>query len=228
VKLLKLPLIAGLIFLISYSCRERGGKYITQGEINYNIEYLGGNGTMSLDLKPKSLVVTFKNNKILFELLSPIGNQGITNLVNPETKVYDTYLNMLSVRYYYAGAAGEMHPGFSSMEGIQIKKTSRLNTVCGYNCKNAEVTFASDRNKIYNIWYTDEIRVKNSNASTPYHEIDGVLMSFYFILGNSELKFDAESVFQKDIPDKVFERRPKFRLVSRGDMDKILTDMVNL
>jgi hypothetical protein len=228
VRFFRLPLIAGLVLLVSYSCREKGGKYINQGEIHYNIEYVSSTGTLSNDLKPKSLVVSFKDNKILFEILSPIGNQGITNLVNPETKIYDTYINMLGGRYYYAGSPGEMHPGFGSMAGMELKKTSRTTNICGYSCKNAEVTFPADRNKIYNIWYTDEIKVKNSNASTPFNEIDGVLMSFYFILGNSEMKFDAETVYKKDIPDEKFERKPKFKLVSREYMEKIATEMVNL
>jgi hypothetical protein len=228
VRLLKVPLIAGFILLASYSCRERGGKYIDQGEIHYNIEYLSGTGSMSNDLKPKSLVVSFKNNKILFEILSPIGNQGITNLINPDTKVYDTYVNMLSFRYYYAGSPGEKHPGFKSMEGMEIRKTSRTTNICGYDCKNAEITFPFNRNKIYNIWYTDEIKVKNSNASTPFSSIDGVLLNFYYFLGNAELKFEAETVFKKDVPDRFFERKPKFRLVSKEYMDKLITDMVNL
>jgi hypothetical protein len=228
VRLLKVLLIAGLILSACCSCREKGGKYIDQGEIHYNIDYISGIGSMSNDLKPRTLVVSFKKDKILFEILSPIGNQGITNLVNPESKIYDTYLNMVGIRYYYAGSPGEMHPGFSSMEGMDIKKTSKTTIICGYNCKNAEVTFPSDRKKIYNIWYTEEIRVKNSNTSTPFSSIDGVLLNFYFFLGNSEMKFEAETVFKKDVPDKFFERKPKFRLVPREYMEKIISDMVNL
>ena len=89
-RLLRVPLIAGLILIISYSCNEKGGKYINEGEIHYNIDYISGTGTLSNDLKPKTLIVSFKNDKILFEILSPIGNQGIINLVNPETNIYDT------------------------------------------------------------------------------------------------------------------------------------------
>ena len=227
-RFLRIPLIAGLILIVSNSCREKGYKNIDEGEIHYNIEYIHGTGTLADDLKPKSLIVSFKNDKILFEILSPIGSQGIINLVNPETKIYDTYINMIGLRYYYAASPGELHPGFESMAGMQIKKTSRTTTICGYNCKNAEITFPCDRNKIYSIWYTNEIKVNNSNSSTPFKEIDGILLSFYFFLGNSEMKFDAETVYKKAIPDKVFERRPRFRLVSKGDMDKIINDMVNL
>lgn len=224
----KLSFIAGFVFLVSFSCRERGGRFIDQGEIHYNIDYITSGGSMSNEFKPKTLVVSFKSNKILFEILSPIGNQGIINIVNPELNIFDTYLNMFAVRYYYSGAPGEMHPGFESMDGMELLKTDRTANICGYNCKNAVVTFPADRNKKYEIWYTNEIKVKNSNSSTPYHEIEGVLLSFYFLLGKSEMKFDAETVYNKEIPDKSFERKSKFRLVSKKDMDKIITDMVNL
>ncbi|MBA4321939.1 MAG: hypothetical protein C0408_03905, partial [Odoribacter sp.] len=108
------------------------------------------------------------------------------------------------------------------------KKTGKTTVLCGYNCSNAEVTFPSDRSKIYDIWYTNEIKVKNSNLSTPFSEIDGVMLSFFFFMGKSELRFEAETVYKKDIPDKSFERRPKFKLVNKESMDKIITDMVNL
>lgn len=223
-----LLLFAGLIVLTNYSCREKGGKYISEGEIYYTIDYSGSTGSFSRDLMPRNLVVSFKNDKILFEILAPIGNSGIVNLVNPERQIYDTYINMLGTKYFYAGRPGEIHPGFGSMEGMELKKTNKTTVLCGYNCKNAEVTFPSDRDKKYDIWYTDEIKVKNSNLSTPFREVDGVLMSFFFIMGKSQMRFEAETVYKKDIPDKSFERRPKFKLISREDMDKIITDMVNL
>jgi hypothetical protein len=228
VRFRNLILVAGLILIINISCRERGGKYISEGEIHYNIDYKATASTISKDLMPKNLVVKFKNNKILFEILSPIGNSGITNLVNPEKGLYDTYINFLGTRFLYAGKPGEMHPGFESMDGLVLKKTDKKMVICGYNCKSAEVTLPGDNTKVYEIWYTDEIKVKNSNSATPFQQIDGILMSFFFIMGKSEMRFEAEAVYKTEIPDRSFERRPKFRLVDRALMDKTITDLVNL
>ena len=55
-----------------------------------------------------------------------------------------------------------MFPGFEAMNGIVIKKTSKTSVICGFNCKNAEVTFPADKDKVYDIWYTNEINVKES------------------------------------------------------------------
>jgi hypothetical protein len=228
VRFRNLLLSAGLILIVSYSCKEKGGKFINQGEIHYSIEYIKSTSSFGKDLLPRNLIISFKEDKILFEILAPIGNSGIINLVNPEVELYDTYYNFMGTKYYYAGKPGEIHPGFAAMDGMELRKTNKTTAICGYNCKNAEVTFPSDRGKVYDIWYTNEIKVKNSNLATPYTEIDGVLMSFVFFLGKSEMQFEAEAVYKKDLPDKTFERRPKYKLVAKKDLDKLIVDMINL
>jgi hypothetical protein len=217
-----------IIAVTGYSCREKGNKYIDQGEIHYNIEYIGTFGAIPKEALPKSLIVSFKHDRILFDMTSAFGNSGIINLANAEKGIFDTYFSLFTIKYYYAAEPGEMYPGFEAMNGMEIKKTSKTNVLCGFNCKNAEVTFPSDRSKIYNIWYTNEINVKNSNASTPFNSIDGVLMSFFFFIGKAELHFDAETVYKKDIPDEVFERKEKFKRVTREDFDKFVNKMRNL
>lgn len=219
---------SAIIVLVLNSCSEKGAKFINQGEIHYTIDYQGNTGPMPIEIMPKNLIVSFKKNKILFEITSPIGNSGILNLANPDQGVYDTYLSLFSFRYYYAAESGEMHPGFEGMSGMEITETSKKSVICGYNCRNAEVTFPSDRNKVYNIWYTDEINIKNPNAATPFNQIDGVLMSFFFFIGNTELHFDAETVYKKDIPDITFERREKYKKVSREQIQGLITKMISI
>jgi hypothetical protein len=220
--------IAFILAMTGYSCREKGGKFIDQGEIHYNIEYIGTLGGLPKEALPKTLIVSFKKDKFLFEMTSPFGNSGILNLTNSEKGIYDTYFSLFTIKYFYAAQPGETYPGFEAMDGMEVKKTSKTNVICGFNCKNAEVTFPADRKKIYNIWYTNEINVKNTNASTPFNQIDGVLMSFFFFLGKAELHFDAETVYKKDIPDEMFERREKFKRVTKEDFDKFISKMRNL
>ncbi len=214
--------------MTGFSCKEKGGKNISQGEIHYNIDYIGSFGPMPKEVLPKNLVVSFKDNKIIFEMISSFGNSGILNLSNPEKGIVDTYFSLFTLKYYYAVQPGEQFPGFEAMKDIVIKKTSKTSVICGFNCKNAEVTIPSLGNKVYQIWYTNEINIKNPNTATPFSQIDGVLMSFFFFLGPAELHFDAETVYKKDIPDEIFERRDKFMRVSRAEIDKFINKMISL
>lgn len=220
--------MASIIAMVLTSCKEKGGKFIDQGEIHFNIDYKGNVGPLPVEIMPKNLIVSFKANKILFEITSPIGNSGIFNLANPETGIYDTYFSMFAMNYFYTVEPGEQYPGFESMKGMEIKKTLKTSVICGYNCKNAEVTFPADRNKSYNIWYTREINVKNPNASTPFSQIDGILMSFFFIIGKTELHFNAETVYKKEIPDNTFERREKYKKVSREQINNLIGKMISI
>lgn len=216
-----------IIALIFYSCKDKGGKGIKQGEIHYSIDY-SGNTVLPKEIMPRNLIVSFKDDKILFDISAPIGNSGILNLSNPDKGIFDTYISFLSFKYSYSAQPGEPHPGFEAMRGIEIKKTSRTSVICGFNCKLAEATLPSDRSKIYNIWYTTEIKVKNPNTATPFSSIEGVLMSFFFIMGPAEMHFNAETVYKKDIPDQTFERRDKYMKVTREQIDQFIARMVSL
>ena len=118
-------LIAVIFAVTCYSCLTKGSKYIDEGEIHYTIDYSGTIGAMPKEILPKNLIVSFKDNKILFEMISPIGNSGILNLSNPEKDIYDTYFSLFTLKYYYAAKQGEMYPGFEAMEGMEISKTEK-------------------------------------------------------------------------------------------------------
>jgi len=221
--------IVFFFFVLTFiSCRERGGKNISQGEIHYNIEYGGTMGGVPKEVLPKTLVVYFKKDKILFEMVSPFGNSGIINLSNPEEGIFDTYFSLFTIKYYYAAEQGELFPGFEGMEGMELIKTDKEAQICGFNCKNAEVSFPSDRSKVISIWYTDEIDVKNSNVATPFKDIDGVLMDFFFYLGPTEVHFTAENVYSKDISDDTFARKDNFKRVTREELNKWMNKMISL
>ena len=183
---------------------------------------------MPLEIMPKSLVVSFKGDNIMYELISPVGNSGIVNLTNPGKEIHDTYLSLFTIKYFYPSKAGEIFPGFEAMHGLEIRKTSKIMEICGFKCKNAEVTLPADRAKIYDIWYTNEIPIKNPNASTPFSQIDGVLMSFFFLIGKSEFHFEARNIYKKEIPDKLFDRKERFKRVSKNDLNKFINKMINL
>lgn len=209
--------------MTGYSCRHKDIKNLDQGEIHYSINYVG-DFAFPKELLPRNLVVSFKEDKVLFEMTG-LANSGIVNLSNPEKEIFDTYFSLPPLKLYYPCEPGELYPGFEAMDGMIIKKTSKTTLICGFDCKNAEVSFPDDSNKIINIWYTDEINIKNPNLLSPFNQIDGVLMSFFFLLGSTELHFEAESVYEKEIPDDTFERKNSFDRVSRKNIERLIERM---
>jgi len=221
-------LITAIIAVTGYSCNHNAGKNIDQGEIHYTINYSGKVGLMPKEILPKNMIVAFKDDKILFDISAPFGNSGILNVSNPETGIFDTYINLLGFKYYYPAGPGENYPGFEAMEGMEIRKSPGVSVICGFECKAADITFPGDRTKVFKVWYTDEIDVKNPNAATPFSEIHGVLMKFFFVMNEAELHFEAGTVYKKEIPDKIFERKEKYLKISRQDIDDIINKFVSM
>jgi hypothetical protein len=227
----KLPVFITIIVLtpiLLTSCKNRDFKDINEGEIHYSITYGGPAGMIPRELMPKNLIVSFKRDKILFDIYSPIGNSGIANLANHEKKLYDTYVNMIGGRYYYEGEPEEVPPGLLLMEGMEIDKTGKTGEILGFNCIHAEVRLESMPDSVFEIWYTDEIDIKEPNAATPFREIDGVLLKFFFFMGEREFIFEAEGIYRKEIPEKVFFRREKYRRVSKEAINDYILMLVNL
>ncbi|MDX9812887.1 MAG: hypothetical protein RBU28_10890 [Bacteroidales bacterium] len=221
-------LLVVVVFAAAGSCKNKSDGDISEGEIHYSITYNGNTSPVPREIMPKDLIVTFKEDNILFEIISPFGNSGIVNLSNPSEEIFDTYISIFTLKYFYAAEPGEIHPGFDAMQGMEILKTDSTREICGYLCKNARVSFPGDPSKVYDIWYTTGIDVENPNISTPYRDIDGVLMSFVFIIGGSELHFMAENVYSKTIADDRFSRREKFSRISRDDINRFISRMISL
>jgi hypothetical protein len=223
-----LPSVSFLVtLLLLASCRgENVYKNMKEGEIYYNIKYVSNPSSLPTDFLPRELVIAFRHDLISTSLKTPIGNSGVTTVVNPKENIYDTYLNILSFKYYFEGNYRDIQPGFDSMEGITIHDTGRRSVICGFNCKQARVNLPDKKTTRY-IWYTTEIKAENPNRMTPYREVEGVLMDFFYIIGDAELQFTADEVLVKQIPDKEFEKKKNYRKVSSKYLDTLILKMIS-
>lgn len=209
------------------SCKEKVRyKNMKEGEIWYSIRYVNNPSTVSKELLPKELVILFRDDLVSTRLRAPVGNMGISTVINPPQKIFDTYLNILSFRYCFEGDGNEMQPGFQSMTGIRFQETGRKSVICGFNCHELKVELPGSDEVRY-AWYTNEIKVDNPNRMTPYREIDGVLMDFFYLIGNAEMQFTADEVLARKIPDREFEKKKNYRKVSSRYLDTIIGKMIS-
>lgn len=222
---LKIPFL--FLILLLASCRgDAGYKNMREGEIWYNIKYVSNPSSLSTDLLPRELVIAFRNDLINTRLKAPIGNTGITTVINPRENIYDTYLNLLSFKYYFEGNYRDIQPGFKAMEGMTVHDTGRRSVICGFNCRQARVDIPGSEG-IRHIWYTYEIKAENPNRMTPYRDVDGVLMDFFYIIGDAELQFTADEVLRKDIPDREFEKKNNYKKVPASFLDALILKMIS-
>lgn len=224
----KLFIFFSLSFIGLFSgCNKSEVGNIREGEIHYNIVYNGRIGTIPEDLMPSSMVVKFKDNKTMFEITTPIGNNGIFNVVDPDEKKIDTYIRIFGMKYFYSGPIDEVPPGIDPMLDLKITLTDKTSEIFGLKCRNALAEIPGSGFS-FDLWYTDDIKIDDPNQSTPFKQIDGVLISFFYKMGDMIVEFEADGVYGKSISDSEFIKNENYKQITRKDMDSIISKMMSL
>ncbi len=208
-------------------CKKSTLKSIDEGEIHYKITFHDRNAVLPDELMPNSMIVKFKDDKILMEITSPIGNNGVYNIIDPEKNQVKTYFRVMGMKYYFIGSADEVPPGIDPMENIEFDATDQESEILGLKCKKTTATIPETGYK-YDLWYTDEIDIKNPNNSNPFKGIDGVLINFFFVMGDITVEFEADGIYIKQISDKSFEKGENYRRIDRKSMDDLIASMMSL
>lgn len=224
-KIINILLVITIVGFTGCGGSSFGG--FSEGEIHYKLIYNNPGGTLPMELMPNSMVVKFKDSRTLMEISAPIGNSGIYNIIEPDKDKILTYISFLGIKYYYQGLIGETPPGIDPMEDLVLIKTDKVKEINGLVCNNATAQLPG-QDKIYDIWYTSDIDLKDANASTPYRDIDGVLMNFFYKMGDMIVEFEVTGAYERQVPEKDFVKSDKYLRISRDDMDNIISKMMSL
>lgn len=104
---------------------------------------------------------------------------------------------------------------------LTFEHTEETKTMAGFLCKKSIATYQTDSTKrSFDVWYTEEIQLKNCNWFTPYNEINGMLMDYEFEQYGLRMHIIAQSFEQKKINDAEFEVDNKFKIISFRKFDR--------
>lgn len=225
-KLIVIISICAFIGLTGCGKSSVGGGF-DEGEIHYKIIYNNPGNTLPMELMPNTLIVKFKDHRSIMEITAPIGNSGIYNFKDLKEEKTMTYISFLNIKYYYLGKTGEIPPGIDPMEDLKFIKTGKTSTIGGLNCKHA-IAELPELDRKFDIWFTNDINIDDPNNSTPYKDIDGVLVNFFYKMGDMIVEFEATAAYEREVQDKDFEKSDKYLRISRDDMDNIISKMMSL
>ncbi len=215
-------ILAGILVvqLILLSCNsEVSGKKIKQGKIEYKITYLDDVRQKPLiALLPHKMVTVFKNSStysvvegFLFKLVY------ITDHANGQNI---TLFQVLDKKYMYFADTAQTPFGYQVANDIEIIRTNKEKTIAGYKCKHAYAVFPDNKDTL-EIYYTDELGIKDPNCNNPYKKIKGVLMEFTVNMLDINMNFKAEKVKKKKVDTNLFKAPEGFKLISKQEMEDI-------
>jgi len=185
-----------IILQLFISCTNKSDKKKTdeEGIITYKVSYESNeDANPILALLPTLVEYKFKDNNIsvLSEgYLGFFSTKFISKIDEPNSSILFKILNN---KMNYEFSSNEIPFIYSHKIATKIKYLKTDKVIAGYNCKLARV-FIQDLPNPIDVYYTQDICLKNPNRNTPFEKIDGVLLEFETTMNKIKAKFSAQNV----------------------------------
>jgi len=187
---------------------------ITEGVINYTVSYpyLDSND-LGLNILPKSMDFTFKNNKYRIESIGGMGLFAAGYVSDNEKLEMDYFLKMISSKFvsrFNEKGVKKLHKEFPA---FRLEKIDSNKTIAGYNCKGLRVVYYSNVVKDHNMWFTTDINNPGVNWCSPFPEIEGVLLEYQIQRDGLVINFVANTVNGDKVDDDKFKIPVNYKVI---------------
>jgi GLPGLI family protein len=196
---------------------------IEQGEIVYKLSYPQfGDDNLIASMFPSSMSFKFKDNMTRSDLKTRMAIFSTTFITNKDNR---TLIHLVKIANKKSGlvldSAEIMEHYTRKPEGMNVTFTDSTKLIASYTCKHALVTFEGKPEKTFDLYYTEEIIIKDPNWCSPFQEIPGVLMEARVKKFNIEMHITASQVVPRDYDSVEFSIDSDFEPISPEEMADI-------
>jgi GLPGLI family protein len=224
-----IPFFISLLFitimLFLHSCEEiLRGIGTSEGYIEFDISYpkISSENNEFEGLMPSTMVYKFKDEKSSYTFVAGMGVFKATFISDSKKREIVHLIKLLNKKYGLKLNEKDALEMSQDIKNVKLNFTDETKEIAGYNCKkvDVEVLYEGSVEK-FSVFYTDEIKVKNPNWSTPFHEIEGVLMEYQFYRFDFLMKFTAKKVVKADVEDSEFEFPNEYQKITIEEMNDL-------
>lgn len=221
----KINYILMVLLATAVACSGGRGRNFTEGTIEYSVSYdTSTTARFNPRLLPSSLSIEFKNNntKTTIEALS--GAISFALVKNYKEQQYTTLIKVVGKKLKHTEKFDSTHyPAlYAGVPIVEIDTVVEELVIDGFNCKKVIGNFANVDQK-FEIIYTNDIRIDNPNANTPFEPIDGVLLEFNLRLDPIVMQLKMKNITKERVNQSTFDVPKEY-----GEVDfKTMTDIMS-
>jgi hypothetical protein len=197
-----------------------------QGTIEYEVTYLSNKSSMPTNLLPKKVILKFKAQKSITTIEGFMNMFSLSNISDFRKHTNTMLLKVVENKYYYQGEKNSSPFFFDKIQNPIISLKPETIVLAGLTCKKAIVSFANRSMPGFELYYTDSIKLKSPNHSTPFSKIEGVLMQFNIRISNVDMKLTAVKYKKDNVADEAFTVSEDYKKVSREKLIVVLNKLL--
>jgi hypothetical protein len=219
-KLLVLISAASFVFVIVFiRCTSSSDKGISEGTIEYSASVVDKT-SFAATMAPSKMTIQFKNNVSCVEMSAAMGMFATAFVSNPQNRTLTQMVKLLNKKYWLTEGAKDIEKDNNDYN-FNIRETADTKMIAGLKCKRAIVHHKSGDTPDFDIYYTNELEIKDPNFANPFNKIDGVLMEYQIKKFGLEMKFVATSVTKESVNEKIFEVPADYKKISKKEMNDL-------
>ena len=219
-----LVVFANLVWLGCGSPEKKNDDRVAEGVINYDAEPVDSSSPMA-EMAPNKMTVKFKNNKTVVQMSAGMGFVTMAFISDTESKTFTQMLKLTGTSWKVVTQNEEELKKENELFNLEVIPTNQTKMIAGYNCKKARVHYKGGELTDYDIYYTTDLNIKNSNFANPYYKLDGVLMEYRVKKAGLEMQFVATSVTKEPVEDSAFEIPLDHKVVSLEEMNDLFLSL---
>ena len=198
-----MKLTATFIFFIALlvTACSSGPKNVTEGRVIYAIDYPDHKDNFFLySILPKEMVVDFKNDV----MESRIEKANLKNilLVDCNKRRVSAYFSYGEEQFSVILSSADVENMVNDQKRYTIAFTNEKDTMAGFTVKKAIATAVKDPSDKIDLWYTEDIKVKNSNWYNPFGKVPGFLLAYAIDRYGIRMEFKAKGFEAISVPSE--------------------------
>ncbi len=220
-------LILLVFFAFFVSCSNLSTtKNLEEGEIVYDVTYPNAGKGAMIEVYPKELIVRFKKNKVYNDFSSSMGMVSIGTISDPEKKcMYQTF-KMLADKTASIYKENHIDSVLKNTTLFNVENTLEKKVIAGLDCKKVKLSSSSKELGNFDVYYTNEIKIKNYNWWTPFKKIDGVLMDYEVERYGVRMHLVAREVRNISITDDNFILSSEYKIIPITEMELLMKSLM--
>lgn len=204
---------------------------IDEGKIEYDITYPNiPEDNVMLDLMPKNMRTTFVDNNYRSDIIAGMGIFKTSIIASAGEDKLVHSIKMLKTKYASELTSDDFKKFSPKFNQIEVKLNDETKEIAGYHCKAADIKVLGDSTWTFKVFYTDEIKIKNSNIHTPFKDINGVLMEYQLLSNNIVMHFTATKVIQEEIDISEVKLEDGYEMVEpmklKSEIEKLFANIM--
>lgn len=213
-----------VIILQFNGCREAG---LNEGVLKYRIEYDEDEKKTNnvINLLPTQMSYYFKDGSSK-SMMSFMGFFLAAYISNSKTEKNTILFKLINDKYSCTTDFGQQTIGFDDFPNMVLKETAESKVIEGIKAKKVKVSFKDNSMEPFDLYYTNEIVVKNPNWNNPYREINGVPLDFKLKLMGISMHLVLSEVKLEAVEDDEFESPEGYNNVTPEALDKTIRQIL--